>query len=251
MLNKRRPRDPGSGMGKFSYERTELLLDLINIEDRVYVVDKIRPLPTLTNRKHVLYLYYIIFLPALSYMPHINFNWVDILFVTILIRIGYISFRKGLLPEFFRLVGIFCAVIFTFNNYILLAQYIADRTKLEVEKLEVLSFVFEFFVILLIFKILAVLIGLLVGTKNVPLSSRVIGVLFGFARGLLVISLVYTLFINSPFEYLILSTKENAFSAKYIQDVLPTIYRYGINCYPGEKIETPVVEIINKNTEDR
>ena len=78
-------------------------------------------------------------------MPHIKFNWVDILFITLLIRICYIGFKNGILPEFFRLLGLLFAFIVSFNNYTILSQYLSTHTRYPGQELDVISFVFIFF----------------------------------------------------------------------------------------------------------
>ncbi len=183
-------------------------------------------------------------------MPHLKFNWVDVLFVTLLIRIGYIGFKKGFLLESIKLLGLLFSVVFSINNYTKLADFLANRsTRLARSVDDIVSFLAIFIIGILIFKIVSILVGLFIGhnkDKKPVLVSIVIGLLLGIVRGLVVIGLTYTLFISSPFKYLVVSTKENAFSSKYAQGILPFVYKVGINCYPGEKINSPLLELINE-----
>ncbi len=175
-------------------------------------------------------------------MPHIRFNWVDILFVTLLIRISYVGFKNGLLPEFLRLLGLFSAFIVSFNNYTSLSNFLLSHTKWTEANLDGISFLFLFLVVLFVFKILAILARGFLGGDNISGLNRGIGLTFGIARGLLLVSFIYILFVNSPFGYLRRSAEERSFSGRYVSNIPRVIYKKGINLYPGEKVDTPLVK---------
>ncbi len=175
-------------------------------------------------------------------MPHIRFNWVDIFFVTLLFRISYIGFKNGLLPEFLRLLGLSIAFILSFNNYTSVSTFLSSHTKWTDANLDVISFLSIFLAVLFIFKILALLARRFLGGDNISQVNRLVGATLGLIRGILLASLIYTLFVNSPFEYLERSAKDRSFSGKYLSDIPALIYKTGINFYPGEGIETPLVK---------
>ena len=177
-------------------------------------------------------------------MPHIRFNWVDIFFVTLLIRICYIGFKNGLLPEFFRLLGLLGAFVLSFNSYTLIGHFLATHTRWTDAKPDLIAFLFVFLFVLFIFKMLAVVATLFVGGGNVSGFSRLIGLLLGLSRGILLIGLIYMLFVNSPFMYLSRSTREKSFSGRYLPSVAPFAYRIGVSFYPGERIKTPLVKLL-------
>ena len=179
-------------------------------------------------------------------MPQIKFNWVDILFVTLLIRICYIGCKNGLLPEFLRLIGLLSAFIFSFNNYTLLSDFLSGHIKWISGGLDMVSFLFIFVAALFVFKILALFAVLFLGSDNISLSSRLMGFLLGCGRGILLIGLIWTLFVNSPFRFLSVNAKERSFSGQYVSDVAPFVYKAGIEFYPWEKIETPLVELLEE-----
>lgn len=177
-------------------------------------------------------------------MPLTKFGWVDVIFVTLLIRISYIGFKNGLLPEFFRLSGLFFAFIFSFNNYTLLSAFLAKYTSWDSATLYILSFLFIFLAILFIFKLFTVASGLLSSGENVSLPNKMMGMVFGFCRGVLLISLIYVLFLNSHVKYFSRSVKERSIVSQYIAGVGPAAYEIGINLYPWKRIETPLVKLL-------
>lgn len=178
-------------------------------------------------------------------MPQIKFNWVDIFFVILLFRTCYVGFRNGLLPEFFRFLGLFLAFILSFNNYILVSDFLAKHAKLTGLKAEITGFLFVFFMILLAFKLLAILAAKLLGSsENVSLANKIVGLVLGLGRGALLTGLVYILFIHSPVDYFYKSAKEKSFLAPYASLVAPFAYKTGMSVYPFEKHETPLVKLL-------
>ncbi len=148
------------------------------------------------------------------------------------------------MPEFFRLLGLLSAFIISFSNYTLLTQILLTHTKWSTSKLDVISFLFIFLSILFIFKILAIVSNLFLHSENFYSFTRLIGLLLGFARGILLVSLFYTLFINSPFLYLSTSAKDRSLSSQYISDVAPSVYKIGIGVCPFQKVETPLAKLL-------
>ena len=110
-----------------------------------------------------------------------KFGWIDIVFVTLLIRIGYIGLKNGFLPEIFRLFGLFSAFVLSFNNYTLISGFLTNHTKRSGASLDVVSFLFIFLATLFIFKLLAMLAGLLSNRENVSLPNRISGLIFGLS----------------------------------------------------------------------
>lgn len=180
-------------------------------------------------------------------MPHIKFNWVDIVFVTLLVRIGYVGFKNGLLPEFFRLAGLLTAFILSFNNYMLVADFLAKHIKLTDTKGEVASFLLIFLSSVILFKLLAALTTKLLGCKNeVSMANKIAGGLVSLGRALLIIGFIYMLLIYSQVGYLEKSTKEKSFLATYASRIMPFTYNMFIGFYPWNIVETPLVKLLKK-----
>lgn len=174
-------------------------------------------------------------------MPHIRFNWVDVLFVILLFRTSYVGFKSGLLLEFLRSLGLLSAFILSFNSYTQVSHFLTVHTTWSNASLDIISFLFIFLAMLCVFKILSMSVKFFLKTENVSNNSKVIGLVLGLGRGLLFISLMYMVLFNTPFEYLKSSLSERSFSGQYVSDIAPMVYRIGINFYPGEQVETPLV----------
>lgn len=177
-------------------------------------------------------------------MPLIKFNWVDILFVTLLIRIGYIGYKNGLLSEFLRFLGLLIAFLLSVNNYALISSFLSSHTKWAGEELDIISFLFIFLSVLFIFKIATSVTSMLLDRSLISGISKLAGLAIGFGRGILLISLIYTLFVISPFEYISKSAKDRSLASRYISNVASTAYRIGMGFYPGEKIDTLLARLL-------
>nr|MBU1327945.1 CvpA family protein [Candidatus Omnitrophota bacterium] len=180
-------------------------------------------------------------------MSQVKFNWVDVFFVILLFRTCYVGFKKGLLSELFRLSGLSLAFVLSFNNYILISDFLAKQAKLTGLKADITAFLFIFLIIIFIFKLLAVLADKILGvSENVSLANKIVGLALGSARGILSIGLVYILFIHSPVNYFNKSAKEKSFLAPYASLVASFAYNAGMRVYPFEKYETPLVKLLEK-----
>jgi len=180
-------------------------------------------------------------------MPQIKFNWIDIVFVTLLFRTCYIGFRNGVLPEFFRTLGLFSAFILSFNNYITASDFLAKHARLTGSKGEVTAFIFIFLTVLLAFKLLAVAVEKILGvSENVSFASKVIGLISGLGRGILLTGLICLLLIHGPVDYFKKCAKEKSFLSPYAALTAPFAYRMGMSVYPFEKHVTPLVKLIKK-----
>lgn len=180
-------------------------------------------------------------------MPHIRCNWVDILFVTLLIRICYIAFKSGFLPELFKSLGLLTAFMVSFNNYASLSDFIATHARWTGARPGVISFLFIFIAILFIFKILLIVARVFLGGKDISVFNRSIALSLGLGRGLLLTSLIYILFVNSPFEYLSISARDRSFSGRYVLNVAASVYRNCINFYPGGESESSLGRLFEKS----
>jgi len=177
-------------------------------------------------------------------MPHIKFNWIDILFVTLLFRIGYVALKDGILLEFFRVLGLLIAFILSFNNYTLIGDFLSNHTKWTGTGPGIASFLLIFLSVLFIVKIFSRIANLFLAGGNISITNRLIGFILGLGRWLLSISLIYILAINTPFEYLSKSVRARSFSGKYIANIAPGVYKICIDFYPWSKVETPLVKLL-------
>ncbi len=179
-------------------------------------------------------------------MPQIKCNWVDFIFVTLLIRICYVGYKRGFLPEFFSFFGLIFALILTANNYPYLSLFLGKWIKGDVSP-KIISITLLFLGTLLFFKILSKVISFLIKSENAPTLNRVVGLVLGIGKAILFSSILLIAAMFSPFEYLQKSTKEKSFFSPYILKIAPITYRFAIKFYPSVESENPFTDFLNKN----
>ena len=175
-----------------------------------------------------------------------KFNWVDIFFVTLVVRTCYVGFKKGFLPELFRFLGLLTAFITSFTSYTLLSRFLSGHTKWPGARLETISFLVIFLGIVFIFKVLSMIVAVpLINGKDISGNNRLAGLILGFGRGVMLASLIYICFTNAPFGYLSNSAKERSFSGQYVSGIASKVYNACIKFYPWIKTETPLVKVLD------
>lgn len=179
-------------------------------------------------------------------MPQLKFNWVDVIFVTLLIRICYVGYKRGFLPELLSFFGLIFALVLTANNYPHLSDLLSKWIKGESSP-KIISIALLFLGTLLIFKILSKVIFFLIKSENPPTLNRTVGLILGIGRALLFSSMLLIAAILSPLEYLHKSIKEKSFFSLYILKIAPITYRFAAKFYPSVESENPLIDFLNKN----
>ncbi|MBU1726688.1 MAG: CvpA family protein [Candidatus Omnitrophica bacterium] len=154
-------------------------------------------------------------------------NWLDIIIVLFLLRIGIVALKTGLPSELFKILGIIAAIYLSFQYYPKLSGYILGQgvfKKLDPDLVQFFSFValaicgYIFFVFIRLFTCR------FFKTEAAPDLSKWGGLVLGMVRGALLISLVLFIFAFSNIIYLRKSVK-NSYSGKYFFALAPAAYR--------------------------
>ncbi|MDD5611334.1 MAG: CvpA family protein, partial [Candidatus Omnitrophica bacterium] len=70
-----------------------------------------------------------------------QFNWLDVAFIILLIRICYIAQNKGALVEIFKLLGVLIGILLSFENFNFLGDFVRDKVPLTPELVNAVCFV--------------------------------------------------------------------------------------------------------------
>lgn len=107
-----------------------------------------------------------------------------------LVVMGLVGLRRGLVEELGRLLGLVVAALVAFRYYLELGQWLMGWIKLGGPLTLVLSYSAVFAVTLLITRLVTRLVQLLFLPRGVKWANRVMGVVFGFSKGILVLVIV-------------------------------------------------------------
>lgn len=155
-----------------------------------------------------------------------QFNWVDILVIILLFRIGYIALKSGFSRELFKLLGTLLAIYLALHYYTGIVDFISARIATKKIPLDFLGFV--------IFTLLAaigylVFFGLrcifyhFIKMEAIPLLNKWGGLVLGIGRGILLVGLVIYILVISSFDYAKKSVENSPLGRSWLK-VAPATY---------------------------
>lgn len=177
-------------------------------------------------------------------------NWIDILVVILILRIGYIALKKGLAVEFFKILGTISATYLSLHYYINLSDFIQNRIGLKSISSDFLNaFSFSGLAILgyLIFMVLQKIFSRFVKMEAAPELNKWGGFILGIARAFLFTSLVIFILVISGVNYFKRSIKDS-YSGRSLYKVAPLTYRSLWNGFfskfmTNEKLNEAIFEV--------
>lgn len=179
-------------------------------------------------------------------------NWVDILVIIILFRIGYVAIKNGLSAELFKFMGTLLAVYLSLHYYTALADWVRQRLGVDTERVPLEFLDFICFVVLtiagyLVFVLLRLAFYRLIKMEAAPRLNQWGGFVLGIARGFLLIGLVIFMLVISSVSYLKTSVA-NSYSGRQLIKVAPDTYSWLWDnilskFMPTEKFNQTAVEV--------
>lgn len=127
-----------------------------------------------------------------------TFNWIDYTIIAIIALSVLISVMRGFVREVISLVIWVAAIAVSFIFYRYIADLMVNIIHSDSVRL-VVSFVGLFLVTLVLGMLINYLIGQLVANTGLSGTDRVLGIIFGIARGVLVVVLLMMLVSLTPF----------------------------------------------------
>ena len=133
---------------------------------------------------------------------------IDALAIFFTIAMGLIGFRRGLVEEMGRLLGLIFASVFALRLYVGLGSFLMEWVTIDVWLLFVLSYIIIFSGVLLMARMITKLFHFLFLSKSTKWVNRVMGTVFGSMKGLLVVMIFFwmvELFPNRESSNIIMS----------------------------------------------
>ena len=157
-------------------------------------------------------------------IPFNRINWVDVLAVILLVRMGYIGFRLGLGAELLKLAGLTAGFVAGFRYYQQVGDWLAQRTFLSVEWGSVAALVLIVVVAYLLVSRASRLVEKLVQVNFEKKVNQFGGLLAGLGRGLLVSSVVLVACQQLPSPTMQESIREHSLSGSVVSKIAPAVY---------------------------
>ncbi|MFH0772186.1 MAG: CvpA family protein [Candidatus Omnitrophota bacterium] len=168
-------------------------------------------------------------------------NWIDILSLILLIRTSYIGFRAGFSVEIFKTLGVFLGLYFGIKYYSDLSALISSRVSFSTEMADGISFLTLTIACILALKFLSILLSKIVKITFADKVDKWAGLVTGFLRGAVLLSLMFMFFGIIQADYFIKSVEERSLTGPYIKNIAPLVYGMISRTSPGNLlIEEPI-----------
>ena len=141
-------------------------------------------------------------------------QFLDALAFFFLIGMSIIGFRRGLVEELGRLLGLIAATVFSLQLYIKLGSLLLNLIAMDVWVIFILSFIIIFSIVLICMRIITRLIQFLFLSNSTKWVNRFMGTFLGGAKGILVVMVffwIFELMPNSKSASIIMKESEMAY----------------------------------------
>ena len=138
-------------------------------------------------------------------------QFLDELAFFFIITMGVIGFRRGLIEELGRFLGVFFATIFSLKLYIGIGNLVIKWIPIDIWVSFVFSFITIFSVTIILIRFFTKLIQLLFLSKSSKFVNKIMGTTLGSSKGLIVIMIFFWTFelIPNSKVSIIVSEKSN------------------------------------------
>lgn len=163
---------------------------------------------------------------------------IDALAIFFTIAMGLIGFRRGLVEEMGRLLGLIFASVFALRLYVGLGSFLVEWVSIDVWLLFVLSYIIIFSGVLLMVRMITKLFHFLFLSKSTKWVNRVMGTVFGLMKGLLVVMIFFwmvELFPNRESSNIIMSESKMVQRLIQVRKSIITTFNWRDPVELGEK----------------
>ncbi|MFQ6678113.1 MAG: CvpA family protein [Fidelibacterota bacterium] len=126
--------------------------------------------------------------------------FLDILTMMFIVAMGAIGFKRGLVEELGRLIGLIVASSFAWSYYIKLSDVVLNAININPWVVMILDYFIIFSVVLLIVRILTKFTHLLLLAKSTKLLNRGMGFIFGIFKAALLVTIFLWIVDIAPLD---------------------------------------------------
>ncbi|NOR75455.1 MAG: CvpA family protein [Draconibacterium sp.] len=174
-------------------------------------------------------------------------NYIDIVLGILLLFSAVGGFKKGLIVELASLaaliLGIWGAIKFSYIT----SEFLVENFDWNWDHLNTVSFIITFIVIVILVNIVAKTVTKLVETVMLGFVNKLAGLVFGFLKGAIILSIILVVFnnINDDIEILSEETKLESRIYEPLRNFAPSIFPF-INFWEEENESKKKESIIDK-----
>lgn len=169
-------------------------------------------------------------------------NGLDFIIAIPLMYFIYRGFSNGIVREILNIIGIGLGILFTFKYLDLLSSLISPMFQPDSPFIPFVSGIIIFSVTLIVVTIFASIIKKLLGFLQLGWINRVLGILFGTVKSLMIIGMA--LFLLSGLNLPPKELRDGSYLYKYVIYAGPVTYKAVANLIPGS--EDFIINLENK-----
>ena len=176
-------------------------------------------------------------------------NWVDLLVVIAMLRIGYVAFEEGFSHEIFPLIAIICNLILSLRYYNKLAIILSKHMfNLPMDLSAFISFTALVVGLGFIFRFIKAVLDKIIKITWHSTIEKFGGLIVGLVRASILISMILIIITLVPLSYLTWSVTERSLTGMYFLKIGPAIYAKVAVLLPAEGAAPTSDEILKRLT---
>ena len=155
----------------------------------------------------------------------LNFNWIDILMVCLIVRIIIVGIKSNILIEVLGLLGAVCATFVTLHYYAWFGGWLHKNIFIPEAIQDILAFVVVWLTVYVIFKLIINGWSLIFRIEAQATVNQWGGAVIAAARSLFVCGMTFMFLFLSGNDY-IKKISQQSFTGFYLTDFSPRTYRF-------------------------
>lgn len=164
-------------------------------------------------------------------------NWVDVLFLIIILRNIYVGSQRGFFAELFNILGMGIAILLSIHFYSQIAAFFNKYLYIPLNISNIISFLAVAFLICLLFQFISAIVKKVVKVEVFPDFNKAInifgGPIVGFCKGTAVSLFIFLVLLLVPISYVVSSAKDGSLSGQFFARSTKTLYEKAINMIPS------------------
>ena len=186
------------------------------------------------------------------FYPYISeFNWVDLIAISVLLRMCYIGLKRGFGVEVFKTLNVlFCSFVVLHFYYAFGELFHSIIKPFPVDSASVFSYILLLCIITLIFRFLRDGFFIFFKSETIGKPSKIAGCITGVLRGIIINGLIaYGLLISNN-HYLDLSTRTSVLDSKFVKVPIKiyesSLQEIAVRIFPDQAVNNKITEVLER-----
>lgn len=170
-------------------------------------------------------------------------NWLDIVVLSLMLRISYVAARDGLSHEIFPFFGSLALLVFSLHYYKIFGSFLShDLGNIPAEISNFASFLMIVVVFGFVIKFIKIVLNKMVQVQWHPAIEQIGGLIAGIAKAYIITAIVLIVFALVPFSYFQWSIRDKSLTGQYVLRAGPEIYSRVVKLLPSSMAGSQAVD---------